>query len=141
MRKTYLLKMRGIAAAIMLCIFTSVVYAQNITVRGTVSDTNKEPIIGATIVVKGAPAQGTATDANGKYTLSNVPSNAVLTVTYVGMKPQEVSVKNRTTIDVVLADDTELLSEVVVVGYGTQKKENLTGAVSELTPKYWKAVR
>ena len=135
MRKTYLLKMRGIAAAIMLCIFTSVVYAQNITVRGTVSDTNKEPIIGATIVVKGAPAQGTATDANGKYTLSNVPSNAVLTVTYVGMKPQEVSVKNRTTIDVVLADDTELLSEVVVVGYGTQKKENLTGAVSRIDSK------
>lgn len=105
---------------------------QGKTVRGTVSDSNGEPIIGATIVVKDNPSQGTVTDIDGNFILSNLPENAVLQITYVGMKPQEISTAGRSTISVVLDTDVELLDELVVVGYGTQKKANLTGAVSNV---------
>ncbi|MDO5664296.1 MAG: TonB-dependent receptor [Bacteroidia bacterium] len=135
MRKDNLFKLRSIFTTLTLCFFLSIASAQNVSVRGVVTDIDNEPIIGATIVVKGNATQGTATDADGKYTLANVSPNAVLTVTYVGMKTQEVAVNGRTVIDIVMSDDTELLDEVVVVGFGTQKKVNLTGAVSSVNAK------
>jgi len=105
---------------------------QGKTVRGTVTDSSGEPVIGATIVVKDNPSQGTVTDIDGNFILSNLPENAVLQITYVGMKPKEANTAGRSTINVVLDTDVELLDEVVVVGYGTQRKSTLTGAVSSV---------
>lgn len=134
MKKNNFLKLRGIFTMVM-CLVVSVVFAQHINVRGTVKDTKGEPIIGASIIVKGDATKGAATDIDGKFTISNVPSNATLTVSYVGMKTQEVAVGGRNTISIVLKDDAEVLGEVVVVGYGTQKKVNLTGSVSTVDTK------
>ncbi|MGI6572307.1 MAG: TonB-dependent receptor [Fermentimonas sp.] len=102
------------------------------TVRGTVTDSNGEPIIGVTIVVKDDPSQGTVTDLDGNFTLSNVQENAVLHISYVGMKPLDISTAGRNTIDIIMESEVGLLDELVVVGYGTQKKVNLTGAVSSV---------
>jgi hypothetical protein len=112
---------------ISLCMF-----AQGITVRGSVVDANNEPLIGVTIQVPGTTI-GTVTDADGNFTLSNVPSNGQIEVSYVGMQTQLIPVNGRTTIQVTLSEDTELLEEVVVVGYGTMKKSDLTGAVENVS--------
>ncbi len=105
-------------------------YSQQITVKGTVTDKTGEPVIGATIIVEGSTSIGTATDFDGHYTLGNVPSSGNLVFSYVGMKTQTIAVNGQTTIDVTMSSDSELLNEVVVVGYGTQKKVNLTGTVN-----------
>ncbi|HXL00412.1 MAG TPA: TonB-dependent receptor [Dysgonamonadaceae bacterium] len=102
---------------------------QQKTITGKVTDTNGEPIIGATILIKGT-SHGTVTDMDGNYTLQNVPEDAILQFSYVGMETQEIPVRGKTVINVTMKEATELLEEVVVVGYGTQKKANLTGAVS-----------
>jgi TonB-linked SusC/RagA family outer membrane protein len=103
--------------------------AQNLTVTGTVNDQNGISIIGATIVVEGSAGVGTTTDVNGNFTLSNISAESYLLFSYVGMKTERVALNGRTTINIVMLADTELLDELVVVGYGTQKKVNLTGAV------------
>lgn len=103
--------------------------AQTKNVTGTVTDSNGETIIGASILVKGS-GNGTITDFEGKFALSNVSDNAVLQVSYIGYVSQDIPVKGKTVIQIVLKEDSELLDEVVVVGYGTQKKVTLTGAVS-----------
>lgn len=100
-------------------------------VTGNVSDKNGEPIIGATIQLKDGKVGG-ITDFDGNFELSNLPANAVLVISYIGYKTQEVALNGRKNISVVLAEDSELIEEVVVVGYGTQKKANLTGAVSSV---------
>lgn len=105
---------------------------QGRTITGTIIDNNGEPVIGATVVVQGDPAKGTVTDIDGNYTLPNVPEDATLVISYVGMQTQTIPLAGRTTIDVTMAEDSELLDEVVVVGYGTMKRENLTGAVSQI---------
>lgn len=98
--------------------------------QGKVTDSQGEPIIGANVVVKGT-SNGTITDYNGFYSLS-VPDDAVIVVTYVGYKQQEISVKGRLNLNIVLKEDNELLEEVVVIGYGVQKKADLTGAVANV---------
>ncbi|WP_238389851.1 SusC/RagA family TonB-linked outer membrane protein [Arenibacter aquaticus] len=98
------------------------------TVSGVVSD-ETGPLPGASIVVKGT-TNGTQTDFDGNYTLSNVANNAVLVFSYIGYKTQEVAVNNQSTINVTLEEDASQLEEVVVVGYGTQKKATLTGSVA-----------
>lgn len=108
------------------------VFAQNITVKGTVVDEQRESVIGATVLIKGT-SSGTVTDIDGNYTLSDVASDAVLEISYVGMKSATVNVNGRTSINVVMSSDTELLDEIVVVGYGTQKKATLTGSVSSIS--------
>ena len=97
-------------------------------ISGVVTDANGEPVIGASVSEKGT-TNGTITDINGKFSL-NVKPGAVLKVTFVGYKPHEV--KATRTMKIILTEDSELLDEVVVVGYGTQKKENLTGAVASV---------
>ncbi len=104
-------------------------FAQTVTVSGNVTDDTGLEVIGATIIVEGSPGVGTTTDIDGNYTLNNVPSNGNLVFSYVGYATQTIPVNGRTTINVVMATDTELLDEVVVVGYGTQRRVNLTGAV------------
>jgi TonB-linked SusC/RagA family outer membrane protein len=100
-------------------------------VSGTVTDAAGEPVIGANIVEKGVTANGTITDSNGNFTLS-VKSGATLTVSYIGYVTQDVAVGNRSELRITLAEDSETLDEVVVVGYGTQKKINLTGSVASV---------
>lgn len=107
-----------------LCVFT-----QNLTVSGIVTDVKDNPLIGVTIRVSGT-TNGTITDMNGNFTLNDVPSGGALEVSYVGMETQTIQVAGRTTITVIMSEDNELLEEIVVVGYGIQKKVNMTGAVS-----------
>lgn len=109
--------------------------AQNVTVKGTVTDPTGETVIGATVVQQGRSAHGTVTDIDGNFSLSDVPPTANLEFSYVGMKTQVVALNGRTQIDVIMSDDSEMLEELVVVGYGVQKKVNVTGAVSSLDSK------
>ena len=106
------------------------VQQQGKTVKGVVTDTKGEPIIGATIVLKGDATRGTVTDIDGNYIIPNLPEDAVLEISYVGMQTQNILTEGKTTINITLTEDVGLLEEVVVVGYGTQKKVNLTGAIS-----------
>lgn len=104
----------------------SVMYAQ--TVKGVVSDSSG-PLPQVNVAVKGT-AVNTATDFDGNYTISNVDSNAVLVFSYIGFLTKEIAVKGNTTVNVVLVEDSQKLEEVVVVGYTSQKKASITGAVS-----------
>ncbi|GHT28934.1 SusC/RagA family TonB-linked outer membrane protein [Bacteroidia bacterium] len=97
-------------------------------ITGIVRDTDG-PIIGASVVEKGTPSNGTATDMNGKYSL-RVSANATLIISYLGYATQEVAVNGRTAVDITLIESNERLDEVVVIGYGSVKKKDLTGAVS-----------
>lgn len=100
-----------------------------ITISGTVYDMTDTPIIGANVVVKGS-SNGVITDLDGKFTLDKVPANAVLQISYIGYETKELKATDKSIAKVILKDESKLLNEVVVVGYGVQKKINLTGAVS-----------
>lgn len=102
-------------------------------VTGKVEDENGEVMMGVTVAVKGQPNIGTTTDANGMYVL-NVPSNAVLTFSFVGHLPKDIEVGNREVVDVVLAFDEQGLEDVVVVGFGKQRKESVIGAITSIKP-------
>ncbi len=102
-------------------------FAQNLNIKGQITDTSGESIIGVNVKVKGKDT-GTITDIDGNYHLQ-AASNDILVVSYIGFITQEVSVKNRTVVDIRLIEDVKALDEVVVVGYGTQRKADLTGAV------------
>jgi len=103
--------------------------AQQGTVSGTVKNTDGEPVPGVTVVIKGT-STGIITDFDGKFMLRNIPSDATLVFSFVGMKAQEISVAGKTVFNVVMEEETVGLEEVVAIGYGVQKKANLTGAVS-----------
>ena len=107
--------------------------AQNIQVHGVVKDTNGETSIGASVVQKGTK-NATVTDIDGAFTLS-VPANSTLSFTYMGYKEKDVPLNGKNNVDIVLAEDNQQLSEVVVVGYGTMRKRDLTGAVGSLANK------
>ena len=117
----------------MLLIFLSMPFlsAQELTVSGRITDKSGESIIGASILVQGTTS-GTITDFDGNFTVPNVASNAVLVVSYVGYKTQNIPVNGKTIFNIVLEEDTETLDEVVVVGYGVQRKSDLTGAVASV---------
>ncbi len=109
-----------------------IMFAQNISVNGTVTDTGGDPLIGVTVQVQGSTI-GTVTDMDGRFTLQNVSRDAVLVISYVGMKTEIVPVEGRSQIAVVLTDDTEVLDELVVVGYGEQRRREITGSVTNVT--------
>ncbi|MGV8962430.1 MAG: SusC/RagA family TonB-linked outer membrane protein [Candidatus Saccharimonadaceae bacterium] len=134
MKRKHLLKLRSLVTLVLSVIALSL-SAQNLTVSGSVADAKGEPIIGATILVAGESGRGTVTDYDGNYILENVASNSTLQFSYVGMEMQDIKVNGRTKIDVVLSEDSELLDEIVVVGFGTQKKVNLTGSVATIDSK------
>ncbi len=119
---------------LLLWAFSVCLYAQAVTVKGTVTDAKGEPLIGVSVQIQGTTA-GTVTDAKGKFILPNVPSDAVLEVSYVGMLSQTVALNGKTTVNIVLQEDTEALEEVVVIGYQTVKKSDLTGAVAVVDTK------
>ncbi|GHV23227.1 SusC/RagA family TonB-linked outer membrane protein [Clostridia bacterium] len=110
------------------------VFAQQQSVSGVVLDaTTNEPLIGVSVTVKGSNT-GTATDVDGRFTL-NVASDATLAFTYIGFAPKEATVKGQSNLTILLSEDNTALDEVVVVGFGTQKKVNLTGAIGIATAK------
>ena len=116
-------------SAVMLLFFSAAMYAADVT--GVVTDASGEPMIGVSVQVDGTTT-GTITDFDGRYAIS-ANSDAVLVFSYLGYRTHRVKVENRTTIDVQLMEDTKALEEVVVVGYGTQRKANLTGAVGTVS--------
>jgi len=132
MKKTKQLIRQTFLAILMLMAYSSTLYAQNITVKGTVKDANAEPLIGATVVVKGNTSLGTVTDFDGNFTLKVPSEAATLVFTYVGMTSREIVVGKQRVINVVLNDNTQL-NEVVVVGYGQQKKASVVGAITQTT--------
>ena len=109
---------------------TAIAQQQQKTIKGTVKDAAGEPLIGVNVIVKGSTI-GVITDIDGNFTLS-VPANAILEVSYIGYLNQEIKAGNQTTLNITLQEDNKTLDEVIVVGYGTQKKSNLTGAVSSV---------
>ncbi|MCG6189541.1 SusC/RagA family TonB-linked outer membrane protein [Maribellus maritimus] len=111
------------------------------SVSGKVTDPQKQPLPGVTVIVKGT-TQGTVTNADGEYSLSNVTENVTLQFSFVGMSTQEIEVGNRNIINVIMVEEAIGLEEVVAVGYGVQKKINLTGAVESVSSEKidWKPV-
>ena len=105
---------------------------KKITVMGNVKDENGEPLIGVNVVVRGTMI-GCVTDIDGNFSLADVSENAVISISYIGYQTQDIPVK--ATINVVLKEDSEALNEVVVIGYGTQKKVDLSGAVATVSTK------
>ena len=123
---------KALPVILMLMVFSSTLYAQGVTVRGTVKDANEEPLIGASVKVKGNASLGTVTDLDGNFSFT-VPSEATtLVFSYVGMTTREIKVGRQRVFNVVL-DDNAQMEEVVVVGFGQQKKLSLVGAITQTT--------
>ncbi|MDR2859344.1 MAG: TonB-dependent receptor [Mediterranea sp.] len=114
-------------------------FAQTINVKGVVKDSTGEPVIGASVVETGT-TNGIITDFDGNFTLQNVPSHGKLTISFIGYQAQTIDIAGRTQLNVIMKDDTQLLDEVVVVGYGTQRKSDVTGAIASVGEKTLKEV-
>lgn len=126
---------RGLRAVLILVmiVFSLTAFSQNITVNGTVTDAETgEAMIGLNVVIKGT-TRGVATDLNGNYTVTDCPPNAVLIFSFVGYEPVEVPVQGRTTVNVSIAPSSSLVEDVVVIGYGTVSKRDVTGSVSSVS--------
>jgi len=135
MRNLKQLIKRAVPAVLMLLAFSLQLQAQGgggITVKGTVVDNNAEPLIGASVVVKGNTSLGTVTDFDGNFVLKVPSESTTLVVSYVGMTSREVRVGKERNIKITLMDDTQL-EEVIVVGYGQQKKASVVGAITQTT--------
>lgn len=113
----------------MICLFA---FAQGKQIQGVVKDATGEPMIGVNVLVKGT-ANGSITDLDGKFTIPDVKSSDVLVVSYIGFLSQEIPVGSQTSFNVILKEDSETLDEVVVIGYGTVKRRDLTGSVASVT--------
>ena len=105
------------------------VSAQTITVKGNVKDTSGEPVIGASVVEKGNTTNGTITDLDGNFSIK-IDGKKTLVISYIGMKTQEIAIQGKKVINVQMTDDSKALDEVVVIGYGTVNKRDLTGSVA-----------
>ena len=135
-------KMKNMRAALLFCLVAVIslsVSAQNVTVTGTVTDKTGETVIGASVVQKGNTSNGTITDIDGNFSLS-VPANSTLVFSYVGMTSQEIPLKGKTKVEVVMEDDAQALEEVVVIGYGSVKRKDLTGSVATVNSEVLAAV-
>jgi len=124
------MKIKSVLLLISFLLFQWFTYSQdNLSISGTVTDNNNQPMPGASVIVKGTTT-GTQTDFDGNFVLSNVPSNGTLVVSYLGFTTLEIPVNAKTSFNIQLQVDAQALDEVVVVGYGTQKKADLTGSIS-----------
>ena len=133
MRKLKQLFINRLTFSVMMMLLSSSMLAQNIKVHGVVKDGTGESVIGATVVQKGT-GNGTITDFDGNFSLS-VPSDAILTISYIGFATQDIHVNGQNNLSVVLHDNSQTLTEVVVIGYGTMRKSDLTGAIGSLAAK------
>ena len=120
---------KPLMALFLLCLFPLGAMAQSV-VKGTVNDEAGDPVIGATVKVQGSQ-KGAITDLNGQFSLE-AASNATLVVTYVGYETQRVNVAGKRNIVITLKEDAQTLNDVVVIGYGVQRKSDLTGAVASV---------
>ena len=121
-------KNRFLSLLLLFMAFVSVqVYAQDVKVSGTIND-SMGPIIGANVIEKGT-TNGVITDVDGKFTLTVSSKDAVIQISYIGFTSQEFKVGNQTVFNIKLSEDTQKLDEVVVVGYGSQRKSDLTGGI------------
>lgn len=136
--KNKLIKHFSIVSFILMILCVQNIMAQKRTVSGIVTDSKNEPLIGVNVTIKNASTTGTITNIDGKYSLEIPSGNSVLVFSYIGYSTQEVKVSNRSVVDIVLKDDMQALEEVVVVGYGTMKKSDLTGSVSSITSDNFK---
>lgn len=118
---------------VLFAVFAIGAFAQN-KVTGTVVDVQGEPIIGASVVVKGT-SNGTVTDFDGKFTVANAPAKGNLVISYVGYRSQTIALGGKSDIKITLEEDKQLLDEVVVVGYGVQRKSDVTGALTRVGEK------
>ena len=124
------LQIKRASMALLLSVFCFVAYAQK-TITGTVKDATGEPMIGVSIIVDGTTIGG-VTDFDGNFSIKDIPENSVLKISYIGYKDQKISVAGKSSIDVTMEEDAAALDEVVVVGYGTMKKKDLTGSVASV---------
>jgi TonB-linked SusC/RagA family outer membrane protein len=124
---------KAVSVILMLCaLFGALdVFAQNRTISGKVVDAAGQPVVGAAVMVVGNTGIGAATDLNGAFTL-NVPAGATISVESIGYKTQTFAVGNQSTFNIVLEEDSELLEETVVIGYGVQRKSDVTGAIASV---------
>lgn len=113
--------------------------ADKVSVRGKVVDKAGEPILSATIVVLGVEGKGAISDIDGNFVIKDIPADATLRISYVGMVTQEIKLAGRATLTITLREDSELLEEVVVVGYGVQKKSVVTGSIAQVSSDDLKA--
>ena len=102
--------------------------AQNLTISGKIIDTSTNPIVGATIIVKGE-SRGTTSDIDGNFSIDNIAPNATLVFSFIGMKTQEIMILDNKILNVIMEEEFIGLEEVVAIGYGTIKKQDLTGSV------------
>ncbi len=130
---------RRLCSTVLLSMLCILVFAQGRTVSGVVKDATGEPMIGVNVLVKGT-TNGSITDLDGMYSISGVKNSDVLVVTYIGFVTQEVKVGNLKTVDIVLKEDSKTLEEVVVIGYGSVKKKDLTGSVATVNSESLAAV-
>ena len=133
MNKMKQLLSKRLVIGLLTLLMPMIVLAQDITVQGTVTDEAGETLIGATVQQKGT-SNGTVTDFDGNFTLT-VPTNAILSVSYIGYTPKEIAVNGQTNLTIVLSSDDQMLNEVVVIGYGTMDKKELTSAISHVSEK------
>ncbi len=118
---------------VLVLLISTVTFGQNVTISGTVKENvSDQPLLGVNILIKNT-SKGVTTDFDGNYTITDVPINSILVFSYIGYIDQEITVKNGSPINVVLVEDTQALKEVVVIGYGSQRKELVTGAFSSLS--------
>lgn len=125
---------KNLLMLLLCCCMTLIASAQKISVTGTVTDKDGEPLIGASVFQKGMPANGTVTDIDGNYTLS-VDGSVTLEFSYIGYLSKEVAVNGQTKINVVLEENSTQLDEVVVIGYGTQNRSKMSSSVATISSK------
>ena len=124
------IRSKSIMTLVYLLLASASAFAQTKTVTGTVTDAANEPLIGASVLVQGT-STGTITDMDGKYSISVTPED-VLAFSYVGMTSQTIKVGTQNVINVTLKEDSQVLAETVVIGYGSAKKRDLTGSITNI---------
>lgn len=127
----YLRRISSVLVLLLMSCLTA--FAQGIQIKGTIVDEQGETIIGASVVVKGNASVGSISDFDGNFTLEVPSENSVVVISYIGMKTQEIKVGNKRTFNITLEEDRSELNEVVVVGYGQQKKASIVGAITQTT--------
>ena len=118
--------------AFMVLFSAMVAFAQQVSVSGKITDSSGQPLPGVTVLLKGTTTQGTVSNVDGNYTLPNVPSNGTLQYSFIGMKAQEIAIGGRMVINLSMEQDAIGLDEVVAIGYGVQRKSNVTGSIASV---------